>query len=86
MAMTQQVQRRTAAPKGERFLGSGIHMTIPDRRIDVKRFWSPWAPKVRWSSCTYLSTQDHAQAAIAALGVPAFAWKGETEEEYGMVH
>jgi adenosylhomocysteinase len=37
---------------------------------------------VRWSSCNIFSTQDHAAAAIAASGVPVFAWKGETEEEY----
>jgi adenosylhomocysteinase len=37
---------------------------------------------VRWSSCNIFSTQDHAAAAIAARGVPVFAWKGETEEEY----
>src|SRR5688500_3554695 len=37
---------------------------------------------VRWSSCNIFSTQDHAASAIAARGVPVFAWKGETEEEY----
>jgi len=37
---------------------------------------------VRWSSCNIFSTQDHAAAAIAAGGIPVFAWKGETEEEY----
>src|SRR4029077_8129761 len=37
---------------------------------------------VRWSSCNIFSTQDHAAAAIAAAGVPVFAWKGETLEEY----
>ena len=38
--------------------------------------------EVRWSSCNIFSTQDHAAAAIAAAGIPIFAWKGETEEEY----
>jgi adenosylhomocysteinase len=38
--------------------------------------------EVRWSSCNIFSTQDHAAAAIAVAGVPVFAWKGETEEEY----
>jgi adenosylhomocysteinase len=38
--------------------------------------------EVRWSSCNIYSTQDHAAAAIAARGIPVFAWKGETEEEY----
>src|SRR3954464_13612901 len=37
---------------------------------------------VRWSSCNIFSTQDHAAAAIAAAGIPVFAWKGETEDEY----
>src|SRR5215471_4098267 len=37
---------------------------------------------VRWSSCNIFSTQDQAAAAIAARGIPVFAWKGETEEEY----
>ena len=38
--------------------------------------------QVAWSSCNIFSTQDHAAAAIAATGVPVYAWKGETEEEY----
>jgi adenosylhomocysteinase len=38
--------------------------------------------QVTWSSCNIFSTQDHAAAAIAATGVPVYAWKGETEEEY----
>src|SRR5690625_2481288 len=38
--------------------------------------------QVRWSSCNIFSTQDHAAAAIAAAGVPVFAWKGQTEEEF----
>src|SRR5438045_8147815 len=37
---------------------------------------------VRWASCNIFSTQDHAAAAIAAAGIPVFAWKGETLEEY----
>ena len=37
---------------------------------------------VRWASCNIFSTQDHAAAAIAASGIPVFAWKGETLEEY----
>ena len=37
---------------------------------------------VRWSSCNIFSTQDHAAAAIAKRGIPVYAWKGETEEEY----
>ena len=38
--------------------------------------------EVRWSSCNIFSTQDHAAAAMAKAGIPVFAWKGETEEEY----
>lgn len=38
--------------------------------------------EVTWSSCNIFSTQDSAAAAIAAVGIPVFAWKGETEEEY----
>ena len=38
--------------------------------------------EVRWSSCNIFSTQDHAAAAIAEQGIPVFAWKGETEEEF----
>src|SRR5690606_29744424 len=38
--------------------------------------------EVRWSSCNIFSTQDHAAAAVAKEGIPVFAWKGETEEEY----
>lgn len=38
--------------------------------------------QVTWSSCNIFSTQDHAAAAIAATGVPVYAWKGETDEEY----
>ena len=38
--------------------------------------------KVTWSSCNIFSTQDHAAAAMAAAGIPVYAWKGETDEEY----
>ena len=41
-----------------------------------------WAAEVRWSSCNIFSTQDQAAAAIAAAGIPVFAWKGESEEEF----
>lgn len=47
------------------------------------RFWRLFLfVQVRWSSCNIFSTQDQAAAAIAAKGIPVFAWKGETEEEY----
>jgi adenosylhomocysteinase len=64
---------------GAKILGC-IHMTIQtgvliETLVDL-------GAEVRWSSCNIFSTQDHAAAAIAAAGVPVFAWKGETEEEY----
>ena len=65
--------------KGAKIMGC-IHMTIQtavliETLIDL-------GAEVRWSSCNIFSTQDHAAAAIAANGIPVFAWKGETEEEY----
>ncbi|MCV2883704.1 adenosylhomocysteinase [Aestuariibacter sp. AA17] len=65
--------------KGAKILGC-IHMTIQtgvliETLIDL-------GAEVRWSSCNIFSTQDHAAAAIVAAGVPVFAWKGETEDEY----
>ena len=65
--------------EGAKIMGC-IHMTIQtavliETLIDL-------GAEVRWSSCNIFSTQDHAAAAIAAEGIPVFAWKGETEEEY----
>ena len=65
--------------KGAKIMGC-IHMTIQtavliETLIDL-------GAEVRWSSCNIFSTQDHAAAAIAAKGIPVFAWKGETEDEY----
>ncbi len=57
-----------------------IHMTI-QTAVLIETLLDLGAD-VRWSSCNIFSTQDHAAAAIAAAGVPVFAWKGETEEEY----
>lgn len=57
-----------------------IHMTI-QTAVLIETLLELGAD-VRWSSCNIFSTQDHAAAAIAARGVPVFAWKGETEEEY----
>ncbi len=64
---------------GARILGC-IHMTI-QTGVLIETLIELGA-EVRWSSCNIFSTQDHAAAAIAAAGVPVFAWKGETEEEY----
>ena len=65
--------------KGARIIGC-LHMTIQtavliETLVDL-------GAEVRWSSCNIFSTQDHAAAAIAKAGIPVYAWKGETEEEY----
>ncbi len=65
--------------KGARISGC-IHMTI-QTAVLVETLVELGA-EVRWSSCNIFSTQDHAAAALAARGIPVFAWKGETEEEY----
>src|SRR5271165_1506025 len=64
---------------GARIAGC-LHMTIQtavliETLIDL-------GAEIRWSSCNIFSTQDHAAAALAAKGIPIFAWKGETEDEY----
>jgi len=64
---------------GARVVGC-LHMTI-QTAVLIETLTALGA-EVRWSSCNIFSTQDHAAAAIAASGVPVFAWKGETEEEY----
>ena len=65
--------------KGARITGS-LHMTI-QTAVLIETLVALGAD-VRWASCNIFSTQDHAAAAIAADGVPVFAWKGETLEEY----
>jgi adenosylhomocysteinase len=65
--------------KGARIIGC-LHMTI-QTAVLIETLVALGA-EVRWSSCNIFSTQDHAAAAIAAKGIPVFAWKGETEEEY----
>jgi adenosylhomocysteinase len=65
--------------KGARISGS-LHMTI-QTAVLIETLVALGA-KVRWASCNIFSTQDHAAAAIAAAGVPVYAWKGETLEEY----
>jgi adenosylhomocysteinase len=76
------IRRKYAKTKplaGVRITGS-LHMTIQtavliETLVDL-------GASVRWASCNIFSTQDHAAAAIAAVGIPVFAWKGETLEEY----
>ncbi|MCB1925616.1 MAG: adenosylhomocysteinase, partial [Gammaproteobacteria bacterium] len=65
--------------KGARITGS-LHMTI-QTAVLIETLVELGA-QVRWCSCNIFSTQDHAAAAIAAAGVPVYAWKGETLEEY----
>jgi adenosylhomocysteinase len=82
MPALMKIRAKYAATKplaGAKIIGC-IHMTIQtavliETLIDL-------GAEVRWSSCNIFSTQDHAAAAIAAAGIPVFAWKGETEEEY----
>ncbi len=65
--------------KGARVMGS-LHMTV-ETAVLIETLVELGAD-VRWASCNIFSTQDHAAAAIAARGIPVFAWKGETLEEY----
>ena len=65
--------------KGARIAGS-LHMTI-QTAVLIETLQTLGA-QVRWASCNIFSTQDHAAAAIANVGTPVFAWKGETEKEY----
>ncbi len=64
---------------GARIAGS-LHMTV-ETAVLIETLIALGAT-IRWSSCNIFSTQDHAAAALAARGLPIFAWKGETEEEY----
>lgn len=65
--------------KGARIAGS-LHMTI--QTAVLIETLTDLGAEVRWASCNIFSTQDHAAAAVAVAGVPIFAWKGESEEEY----
>jgi len=65
--------------KGANILGC-IHMTI--QTAVLMETLVALGAEIRWSSCNIFSTQDHAAAAMAAAGIPVFAWKGETEEEF----
>src|SRR3972149_1613346 len=65
--------------KGARIAGS-LHMTI-QTAILIETLVELGA-EIRWASCNIFSTQDHAAAAIAKAGIPVYAWKGETLEEY----
>ena len=76
------IRKKYAASKplaGVRITGS-LHMTL-ETAVLIETLVDLGA-NVRWASCNIFSTQDHAAAAIAKAGVPVFAWKGETLEEY----
>ncbi|KAG8425814.1 S-adenosyl-L-homocysteine hydrolase [Metarhizium acridum] len=76
---TRQKYAQDQPLKGARIAGC-LHMTI-QTAVLIETLTALGA-EVTWTSCNIFSTQDHAAAAIAAAGVPVFAWKGETEEEY----
>src|ERR1700758_4869409 len=76
------IRRKYAQAKpleGVRVTGS-LHMTI--QTAVLIETLADLGASVRWASCNIFSTQDHAAAAIAEAGVPVFAWKGETLEDY----
>ena len=78
--MSLREQYRDAKPlKGAR-IGGSLHMTI-QTAVLIETLVELGA-EVRWTTCNIFSTQDHAAAAIAKAGIPVFAWKGMTEEEY----
>jgi len=78
MALRRKYQP-TQPLKDARIIGC-IHMTV-QTAVLIETLVALGA-EVRWSSCNIFSTQDHAAAAMAAAGIPVFAWKGETEDEY----
>ncbi len=78
MALREQYKSKKPL-KGARIAGC-LHMTM-QTAVLIETLLELGA-EVRWSSCNIFSTQDHAAAAMAQAGVPVFAWKGETEEEY----
>lgn len=78
--MSLREQHKESQPlKGARIAGC-LHMTI--QTAVLMETLVELGADVRWSSCNIFSTQDHAAAAMAAAGIPTFAWKGESEEEF----
>ena len=78
MALREEYEKQKPL-KGAKIIGC-LHMTI-QTAVLIETLVELGAD-VRWSSCNIFSTQDHAAAAIAKAGIPVYAWKGETEEEY----
>jgi adenosylhomocysteinase len=82
--MTLRSQYESELPlNGAKIIGC-IHMTV-QTAVLIETLIALGA-EVRWSSCNIFSTQDHAAACIAAEGIPVYAWKGQTNEEGGVVH
>lgn len=79
LMMLRERYAKTKPLRGARIAGS-LHMTI-QTAVLIETLVTLGA-QVRWASCNIFSTQDHAAAAMAKVGIPVFAWKGETEEEY----
>ena len=78
--MSLRTQYRASKPLAGARIAGCLHMTIQTAvLIETLR---ELGAEIQWSSCNKFSTQDHAAAAIAETGVPVFAWKGETDEEY----
>jgi adenosylhomocysteinase len=78
--MAIRAEHRGKKPLAGARIAGCLHMTIQTAvLIETLR---DLGAEIRWSSCNIFSTQDHAAAAIAAAGIPVFAWKGETEEDY----
>lgn len=79
MALREEYRQGEKPLAGARIAGC-LHMTI--QTAVLMETLVALGAEVRWSSCNIFSTQDHAAAAMAASGIPVFAWKGETEEEF----
>jgi adenosylhomocysteinase len=79
LMQTREEFGRSQPLKGARITGS-LHMTV-QTAVLIETLVALGA-EVRWASCNIFSTQDHAAAAIAAAGIPVYAWKGESLEEY----
>ncbi|XP_055507957.1 adenosylhomocysteinase [Leucoraja erinacea] len=79
LMMMRKMHQNSKPLKGARIAGC-LHMTV-QTAVLIETLTALGA-EVQWSSCNIFSTQDHAAAAIAKTGVPVYAWKGETDEEY----
>jgi len=78
--MALREEHGAAKPLAGARIGGCLHMTI--QTAVLMETLVELGAEIRWSSCNIFSTQDHAAAAMAAAGIPTFAWKGETDEEF----